>query len=128
MPVDVSRPMTTAGLQAKVRLRQAWFEAHLNQSMPEGRAQVERLFAAIEAEAAPPDSLDAAWAAAAAALPNGWEHLAVRMERDFGSDRWGYVATAGQFDDTVGGGGWSGSQATPAAALRALAARLQESK
>jgi hypothetical protein len=46
-----NQPMTTAGLQAKVWLRRAWFEAHPNQPMPEGRAQVEALFSAIEAEA-----------------------------------------------------------------------------
>jgi len=45
------RPMTTAALQAKVRLRRAWFEAHPNQPAPEARAEVEALFAAIEAEA-----------------------------------------------------------------------------
>ena len=44
--------MTTAGLQAKVRLRQAWFEAHPNQPIPEARDEVERLFVAIEDEAA----------------------------------------------------------------------------
>ena len=38
-------------MQAKVSLRGAWFAAHPNQPMPEGRAEVERLFAAIEAEA-----------------------------------------------------------------------------
>lgn len=43
--------MTTAGLQAKVALRRAWFEAHPNQPIPEGRAEVERLFVAIEEEA-----------------------------------------------------------------------------
>jgi hypothetical protein len=45
---------TTAGLQAKVQLRWAWFEAHPNQPMPEGRAEVEALFLAIEREAAAP--------------------------------------------------------------------------
>ena len=49
MNPEPRRPQTTAGLQAKVSLRHAWFEAHPNQPMPEGRAQVERLFAAIEA-------------------------------------------------------------------------------
>ena len=50
------RVMTTPSLQAKVSLRGAWFAAHPNQPMPEGRAEVERLFAAIEAEArAAPD-------------------------------------------------------------------------
>lgn len=42
--------MTTAGLQAKVSLRRAWFEAHPNQPVPESRAAVEKLFAAIEDE------------------------------------------------------------------------------
>lgn len=46
-------PQTTAGLEAKVRLRRTWFEAHPNQPIPEGRAQVDALIAAIEAEAAP---------------------------------------------------------------------------
>ena len=50
---------TTAGLQAKVRLRQAWFEAHPNQPLPEAKAEVERLFAAIEAEALAPDERQA---------------------------------------------------------------------
>ena len=45
-----SRPMTTAGLQAKVELRRAWFEANPNQPIPEARAQVDRLIAAIERE------------------------------------------------------------------------------
>lgn len=48
---SLDQPMTTAGLQAKVTLRRTWFEAHPNQPMPEGRAEVERLFAAIEADA-----------------------------------------------------------------------------
>ncbi len=38
---------TTIGLLAKVRLRQVWFEAHPNQPIPEGRQQVETLFAAL---------------------------------------------------------------------------------
>ena len=42
---------TTTGLQAKVTLRRAWFEAHPNQPPPEGRARVDALIAAIEAEA-----------------------------------------------------------------------------
>ena len=50
------RVMTTPSLQAKVSLRGAWFAAHPNQPMPEGRAEVERLFAAIEA--ATPAPLD----------------------------------------------------------------------
>lgn len=52
LSADPNRPMTTAGLQAKVTLRRVWFEAHPNQPMPEGRDEVERLFAAIEADAA----------------------------------------------------------------------------
>lgn len=52
------RAMTTAGLQAKVALRGAWFESHPNQPMPEGRAEVERHFAAIEREAAASPSVD----------------------------------------------------------------------
>ena len=46
-----STPQTTLGLAAKARLRAAWFEAHLNQPVPEGRAEVERAIGAIEAEA-----------------------------------------------------------------------------
>jgi hypothetical protein len=45
------QPMTTAGLQAKVRLRRAWFEAYPNQPTPESRAEVDALLAAIEEEA-----------------------------------------------------------------------------
>jgi len=44
--------MTTAGLQAKVALRGAWFDAHPTVPIPEAREEVERLFADIEAEAA----------------------------------------------------------------------------
>lgn len=44
-------PMTTPALQAKVRIRQAWFEAHPGQPLPEGRAQVDRLIEEIEAGA-----------------------------------------------------------------------------
>ena len=36
---------------AKARLMWAWFEAHENQPMPEGRREVEALFEVIEAEA-----------------------------------------------------------------------------
>ena len=46
-----ARPMTTAGLQAKFRLRKAWFEAHPNQPIPEGKAEVDALLAAVEQEA-----------------------------------------------------------------------------
>lgn len=45
------RPMTTAGLQAKVALRRAWFEAHPNAPLPEAREQVNRLIADVEDEA-----------------------------------------------------------------------------
>jgi hypothetical protein len=69
-------------------------------------------------------TLDEAWAAAETALPEGWEHLALRRERHFGTDDWGYVAEAGQFDDTIGDDGWSGPQPTPTAALLALASAL----
>jgi hypothetical protein len=44
------RPMTTAGLQAKVQLRKAWFATHPDQPVPEARAAVEELFSAIEAD------------------------------------------------------------------------------
>lgn len=43
--------MTTAGLQAKVALRGAWFDANPNKPLPEAREEVERLFAAIEDDA-----------------------------------------------------------------------------
>jgi len=47
----MSDVMTTPADAAKVRLRRAWFEAHPNQPIPEGRAEVDVLFAAIEAAA-----------------------------------------------------------------------------
>ena len=70
--------------------------------------------------------LDAAWQEAEAALPEGWEHLAVHRARDYGDDPWCYIGEAGRHDDEIGNEGWSGPQPTPAAALRALAAKLRE--
>jgi predicted RNase H-like HicB family nuclease len=55
----------------------AWFEAHLNQPMPEGRAQVARYFDAIEAEARA-DAL-AGLAAAVEGLPSG-DVLGIHIE------------------------------------------------
>lgn len=43
--------MTTAGLQAKVELRRAWFATHPDKPIPDAREEVEGLFAAIESEA-----------------------------------------------------------------------------
>jgi excisionase family DNA binding protein len=63
----------------------------------------------------PPDSLDAAWAEAEAALPEGWQDLYV--ERHFN----GYFANI-DYD----GPGPIGEGLTPAAALRALAAKLRD--
>lgn len=45
-----TRPMTAT--EARTKLRIAWFESHPNQPMSEGRAQINRYFAAISAEAA----------------------------------------------------------------------------
>jgi hypothetical protein len=90
---------------------------------------------AIEAEAAEkaPDSLDAAWAEAEAALPEGWwlhaldawsfDDMAWRVEAASAghqepSDSWArYHAVRGPSVATYG--------PTPAAALRALAAKLR---
>lgn len=87
------------------------------------------LRAAISAEARP--SLDATWAEAEAALPEGWA-LLIGNERSQGELGW--WATASESPDATTRGGWrivsSSANAvlhdTPAAALRALAARLAE--
>ena len=76
---------------------------------------------ALDALAAIPSEpgLGEAWAAAEAALPEGWRLTLGAM---FNSDK--YEAWAGPA--SVAGGRSSGPQATPAAALLALAARLSE--
>ena len=73
------------------------------------------------------DSLDAAWAEAEAALPEGW--LVMNLNRWWeetsspANGWWGAVASkAGNGQALVGSG------PTPAAALRALAAKLREVK
>lgn len=80
----------------------------------------------ITVEAAP--DLDAAWMEAEAALPQGWDHIAVRRERSAFKDDYVYVATAGRFGELTGAGCWSwpGEHTTPSAALRALAQRLND--
>lgn len=65
------------------------------------------------------DSLDAAWAAAMAALPAGWEHLAVRLHRD--GRHIEYEAAAGPYDDQEQEYAFGRA---PADALRELAHRL----
>ena len=78
----------------------------------------------------PPDSLDAAWAEAEAALPEGWKHLAVRREAAYvipGDQPWRYVAEAGEDEDIdIVFGHQAQLPNSPAAALRALAVKLRE--
>jgi hypothetical protein len=69
--------------------------------------------------------LDAAWAAAEAALPEGWRFAVQRTDEDFGTWAATGVSPAffeGENDDEYA----DGQGPTPAAALRALAARLGE--
>jgi len=69
------------------------------------------------------DSLDAAWAEAEAALPEGWrlDGLNPGIVSDRGVRTPGWVARAWGSGETI----WVRAT-TPAAALRALAAKLQE--
>lgn len=67
--------------------------------------------------AGPPDSIDEAWAAAEAALPEGW---ILRLEG--GLDH-AYASAFVRASETV-----FARASTPAAALRALAAKLREAK
>lgn len=69
---------------------------------------------------AQPDSLDAAWAEAEAALPEGWYISNVRSKSPGG--RWSASATLHGHDT---GANYSGFGETPPAALRALAARFR---
>lgn len=87
----------------------------------------EDVHAVIDATLDAADSLDAAWAEAEAALPEGWRiHLrTVPRHSDGGlphSTAHGYSASATHRDLTRA---TSGPHATPAAALRALAERLR---
>ena len=76
-----------------------------------------------------PDSLDAAWSEAEAALPEGYVIESVSRQRSWwGVDEKAWTAEAAEQAD---GGDWPaifGDGDTPAAALRALAARLREAK
>lgn len=75
--------------------------------------------------ATPP--LDAAWAAAEAALPEGWRLTLGRSDDDYAT--WSAIAVSPAFFEGEIAGGWiSGEGPTPAAALLALAARLREAK
>lgn len=68
------------------------------------------------------DSLDAAWAEAEAALPEGWSF---RLEHEAPEHFWAQASTNWRFDDpdeTLP----ACEGPTPAAALRALAAKLRE--
>lgn len=69
------------------------------------------------------DSLDAAWAEAEAALPDGWRIKEVRVH-DL-DDEWGAEA---ENMTGVGRYRWVEHGPTPAAALRALTARLREAR
>ena len=71
-------------------------------------------------------SLDAAWADAEAALPEGW---CLRVESDVDVDETDYVAAAGP-NATAGSVPWDtfGVGPTPAAALRWLAAKLRDAR
>ena len=66
------------------------------------------------------ESLDAAWAEAEAALPDGW-HID-RLNRNGPKDWTAYASEAPHLGLEMG------AHNTPAAALRALAARLREVK
>jgi hypothetical protein len=73
------------------------------------------------------DSLDAAWAEAVAALPEGWFGPHLYGTRNYSVSDHPYKAEAfkpnpGRSDDPVA----DGIGPTPAAALRALAAKLRE--
>ena len=86
---------------------------------------------------APPDSLDAAWAEAEAALPDGWTLLEVsRLDRDEDGGRM-LDARGGYWYASAGEGNKAQVVSyirreetetghTPAAALRGLAAKLRE--
>jgi hypothetical protein len=84
---------------------------------------------AIEAEAAAAekahDSLDAAWAEAEAALPDGW--IGPSLGPELAIKRSGWVWRAFSWDRATPRGVLiEGHGPTPAAALRALAAKLRE--
>lgn len=74
----------------------------------------------------PDDSLDAAWAEAEAALPEGWQLV---LLRGLAGD---YSAHAEDISKRPDDGSWTHEEErfafgrTPAAALRALAAKLRE--
>jgi hypothetical protein len=68
-----------------------------------------------------PDSLDAAWAEAEAVLPEGW--MLERVWRNAGA--WNARAGEGPYPAAIGVQQIGGSGPTPAAALRALAAKLR---
>lgn len=73
-------------------------------------------------EAAIVDSLDAAWAAAEAALPEGW---CLKLHSDVDVDATDYLAIAQPNTEMPRGVGEWCPGPTPAAALRALAERLE---
>lgn len=71
-----------------------------------------------------PDSLDAAWAEAEAALPEGWHLCAVERHCHAGDETPGqWYATAHDADRWESEEGWGDDQT---AALRALATKLRE--
>lgn len=92
----------------------------------EGREPFRRSILAIESEA---DSLDAAWAEAEAALPEGWfllELRRLRIGRKLGAIVW--QAVAGPEGSDMPGvlpERLAAEDPAPAAALRALAAKLR---
>jgi hypothetical protein len=69
--------------------------------------------------------LDAAWAEAEAALPEGWRLAVQRTDEDF--DTWAATGVSQAFFDGESDDAYADGQGpTPAAALRALAVALAE--
>lgn len=76
-----------------------------------------------DAARAVPSGLDAAWAEAEAALPEGWRLTVQRTDEDF--DTWSAAAVSPAFFEGENDDDYADGQGpTPAAALRALTAAL----
>ena len=85
---------------------------------PEDLAVAVGEYVAAWEAATSPDSLDAAWAEAEAALPEGWR---LCLHGSFGSVAFKAVADSQEWAAVI-----EAPALTPAAALRALAAKLRE--
>ena len=121
-------PVTTDEIMAALVMAAEMFEAESFDSEPFrrliARMRWESISAAASRSSRPRpssnDSLDAAWAAAEAALPAHWEHLTVRLHRDR-RERVAYEAAAGPYHDEEHQYAFG---RTPTDALRELAHRL----